>query len=612
MADPEQWGVEVGYHDAAGAWREPPRATIDAVLQAMGADRDRPPTETGLPVPSGRLELEDGSTVDVSGAMPPDLPFGYHRFVPATGGEPHPVIVSPRRCWLPSGPKTWGWSAQLYAARSMASWGIGDLADLRHLNEWAVVQGAGLSMINPLHAALLGDQQSVSPYFASSRCFRNPLYLHIEDIPGAARLPNLDRLSRAGHALNGIRRIDRDAVWQLKSDALEALFADFSGDPAFDRYRAEQGAALDQFATFSTIAERHGVDWEKWPPSLRRPDGPGIMPLAASRNGGHRIRYHAWLQWLLDVQLRTAVQPLGLVHDLAVGADPRGADSWRWQDCLAMGVTVGAPPDEYNTVGQDWGFPPFDPWRLRAAGYQPFIEVIRAGLRHATGLRVDHVMGLFRLFWIPSGADAAEGTYVRYPWSDLLDILALESSRAGAYIIGEDLGTVEDSTRRELAERGVLSYRLLWFEPTPPNSGLWPEQALAAVTTHDLPTIAGLWTGADLEVQRALDLHPNEKATQATRDRLASWLGVGQDAPVGEVIQRAYRLLGQAPCVIASATLEDALAVKERPNMPGTIGEWPNWSLALPRPFEELQREPLAEAIAVALNERIGGPSTNT
>ncbi|HSS10281.1 MAG TPA: 4-alpha-glucanotransferase, partial [Acidimicrobiales bacterium] len=408
------------------------------------------------------------------------------------------------------------------------------------------------------------------------------------------------------------RRIDRDAVWHLKSEALEALYAAFRSDPAFDRYRTEQGVALDEYATFCALGERHGFDWEKWPASLRRPDGPGIAPFAASRTGAHRIRYHSWLQWLLDGQLRSASRPLGLVHDLAVGADPKGADGWRWQDCLALGVTVGAPPDEFNTVGQDWGFPPFDPWRLRAAGYQPFIDVIRAGLRHATGLRVDHVMGLFRLFWIPSGSRPADGTFVRYPWSDLLDIVALESYRAGAYIVSEDLGTVEDFTRRELADRGVLSYRLLWFELTRPDSGLWPELALAAVTTHDLPTVAGLWSGADLEVQRALHLHPNEKATGATRDKLASWIGVGDDEPVDAVIERAYRLLGHAPCVIATATLDDALAVEERPNMPATLDEWPNWSLALPRPLEELQRSPLAVAIAAALNGRTAGPSTST
>jgi 4-alpha-glucanotransferase len=185
----------------------------------------------------------------------------------------------------------------------------------------------------------------------------------------------------------------------------------------------------------------------------------------------------------------------------------------------------------------------------------------------------------------------------------LLDILALESHRAGAYIVGEDLGTVDDFTRRELGERAVLSYRLLWFEPTRPDSGIWPEQALAALTTHDLPTVAGFWTGADLEAQAALDLHPNRSATAAIRAKLAAWIGLGDDPPVAEVVERAYGLLGQSPCLIATATLEDALAVRERPNMPGTVDEWPNWSLALPRPLEELTGSPLAASIAAALNQ---------
>jgi 4-alpha-glucanotransferase len=224
-------------------------------------------------------------------------------------------------------------------------------------------------------------------------------------------------------------------------------------------------------------------------------------------------------------------------------------------------------------------------------------------------MRIDHVMGLFRQFWIPSGARPADGTYVRYPSSELLDIVALESHRAGAYIVGEDLGTVEGSTRQELAGRGVLSYCLLWFEPSPPSSGRWPVEALAAVTTHDLPTVAGLWSGADLEAQQALHLHPNEGALRATRARLATWLGIDDDAPVEEVVERAYEVLGQSPCLLATATLDDALAVRERPNMPGTVEQWPNWSLALPGSLEELQRLPMAARLAAALNQRtVGAP----
>jgi 4-alpha-glucanotransferase len=341
---------------------------------------------------------------------------------------------------------------------------------------------------------------------------------------------------------------------------------------------------------------------------MSRPDSPSVAGFAATAEGGAAIRFHEWLQWLLEGQLAAASDPLDLVHDLAIGVDPDGADAWLWQDCFALGVRVGAPPDEFNTKGQDWGIPPFDPWRLRAAGYEPFIRTVRAGLHHAGGLRVDHVMGLFRLFWIPDGGSPADGTYVRYPWSDLLDIVALESHRAGAFVLGEDLGTVEELAREELERRAVLSYRLVWFEPDPPDSGRWPERALAAVTTHDLPTVAGLWSGSDLAGQRRLGLAPNEVATLGIRDKVAGWTGTGPSTPVAEVIERVYRLLGRAPCLLVAATLDDALAVEERPNMPGTVGTWPNWSLALPRPLEELERAGLALAVAAALNEEVGGP----
>jgi 4-alpha-glucanotransferase len=618
MPDPHRWGVDTGYYDALGQWHDVPVSTIDAVLAAMGAESDEPPPgpvlvmAPGRPQPvvgPGQLHLEDGSTVAVDGPLPIDLPLGYHRLDDGTR-----LIVSPGRCFLPDGMRVWGWAAQLYATRSQASWGIGDLADLARLGEWAAGRGASLLLLNPLHAALPGLPQQPSPYFASSRCFRNPLYLRIEDLAGADQLDDLDRLAAAGRALNDDRLIDRDAVWVLKSEALEHLFAAFAGDGDFDRFRKERGRALEGYAAFCALGEEYGFDWENWPEAVRHPDGPGVAALAATEAGRRRIRYHAWLQWHLDRQLRQAGQPLGLVQDLAIGTDRCGADAWLWQESFALDMRVGAPADEFNTLGQDWGLPPFDPWRLRAAAYEPFIEILRSGMRDSAGLRFDHVMGLFRLFWIPPGAAPTEGTYVRYPWADLLDILALESHRAGAYVVGEDLGTVEDFMRPELYERQVLSYRLLWFEPTPPDGGEWPYQALAAVTTHDLPTIAGLWSGHDLEMQRRLDLRPNEAGTAAMRDKLAAWTGVPPDAPVEVVIERAYRLLDRAPCAVATATLDDALAVEERPNLPGTTDEAPNWSLALPVPLEELEKASLPEAIADAFSDRArpGGPSPNT
>jgi 4-alpha-glucanotransferase len=311
------------------------------------------------------------------------------------------------------------------------------------------------------------------------------------------------------------------------------------------------------------------------------------------------VRLHAWLQWLLDLQLERAARAAPLLADLAVGFAPDGADAWIWQDVLAGGVRVGAPPDAFAPQGQDWGLPPFDPWKLRAAGYEPFIRTVRATFRHSAGIRVDHVMGLFRLYWIPPGAAAPEGAYIRYPAEDLLAILALESQRAQAYVVGEDLGTVEPETRQALFEHAVLSYRLLWFEDSPPAH--YPRQALAAVSTHDLPTIAGAWTGADLRLQRAAGLQPNDTDQQKMADRLRAVTGLPPQAPVADVVVAAYAALAASPSQLVAATMEDALLVEERPNMPGTTTQWPNWSLALPKTLEQIKRDPQVARLMQAL-----------
>jgi 4-alpha-glucanotransferase len=308
------------------------------------------------------------------------------------------------------------------------------------------------------------------------------------------------------------------------------------------------------------------------------------------------------VQWLLDVQLARAAAELPVMQDLPIGVDPDGADAWAWQDVLATDVTVGAPPDKYNALGQDWGLPPFIPHKLRAAAYEPFRQTVRATLRHAGGLRIDHVMGLFRLYWIPQGMDPSLGAYVRYPADELLAIVALESQRARALVVGEDLGTVEEGVQERLAAHRLLSYRLLWFETDPPAR--YPELALAAVTTHDLPTIAGLWAGADLRIQRQLGLRPNEEGLREIRKRLRAMAGLAEDAAIEEVVVGAHQLLSRAPSVVVTATLEDALAVEERPNMPSTTTEWPNWSLALPASLEDLETQRLARAVADALRRR--------
>src|SRR5207248_7836209 len=263
----------------------------------------------------------------------------------------------------------------------------------------------------------------------------NPLYLHLD--------------GDAGRGLNTSDRIDRDAVWEAKMPALEQAFKEFADSSSFDRYRNEQGDALEGFAIYSAIAEVHDRMWTEWPEELRSPARREVAQYAADHDD--RVRFHQWLQWRLDEQLAAAGSEIGLVHDLAIGVDPAGADAWLWQDAFALSVRVGAPPDEFNSAGQDWGLPPFNPWTLRLALYEPFIQTVRAGFRHAAGLRFDHVMGLFRLWWIPENGSATDGVYVRYPAKEMLDILALESVRAGGYVVGEDLGTVEPYVRHELA-----------------------------------------------------------------------------------------------------------------------------------------------------------------
>ena len=281
--------------------------------------------------------------------------------------------------------------------------------------------------------------------------------------------------------------------------------------------------------------------------------------------------------------------------------DPGGADAWEWQDLLAQETVIGAPPDAFNATGQDWQLPPFVPARLRAAAYEPFIQTIRAMLRHAGGLRIDHVMGLFRLWWIPNGQHPQQGWYVRYPADDLLGIVALESHRAGAFMVGEDLGNVEPGVRQRLALRRMLSCRLLWFEAMRPAE--YPEMSMASVTTHDLPTIAGLWSGADEAAQRSIGLTVSEEMHQL-RNHLRELLDMPSDATAVEVIERAYRCLAQAPSRIITATLEDAQAMTDRPNMPGTMQQWPNWSLVLPQDIETMIEADLPRRIAAVLGRK--------
>jgi 4-alpha-glucanotransferase len=318
------------------------------------------------------------------------------------------------------------------------------------------------------------------------------------------------------------------------------------------------------------------------------------------------VRFHEWCQWQLSEQLGAAgTAGVDLVADLAVGFDPTGADAWAFQDLLGTGCRVGAPPDTFNPLGQDWGLPPFVPWKLRAACYQPFIDTLRASFAHCGGIRIDHVMGLFRLYWIPPLAGPRDGAFVRYPAHDLLDVLALEAHRAGAFVVGEDLGTVEDQVRADLLERDILSYRLLWFEEGAPST--FPRQALAGVTTHDLPTMAGVWSGTDLSHRQRLG-HAGDGSDDAWfRSRIHQATGLSDEASTEEVVVATHQALAGAPSLIVVATLDDAVAMVDRPNLPGTIDEWPNWRIPLHRTLEEIESDPLVLSVAGALDTGVRG-----
>lgn len=611
----DAWGIDDCYQDAFHRWHHTSDETRAALRTAMDADPSWPappsdarmlflhPDRPTCTVEPGELQLETGEVLRIDGSLPGNLPFGYHSLRPESGLDPIRVFVCPDRCWLPENLKTWGWSVQLYAARSRKSWGIGDLRDLRTIADWSANQlGAGVLMINPLHATTPVLPVQTSPYYPGSRRYRNPLYLHIEDVPGARESGcDLEGIAAMAKRLNSNRLIDRDAVFRFKMDVLACIWKAARPDRGLDAYLAREGRDLEIFATFCALAERHGGGWQNWPVDLRHPTGSAVRPFFSDNID--RIRFHMWLQWLIDEQLARSTQSLAVMQDLPIGVDPGGADAWAWQDVFAKGVSVGAPPDQFNTGGQDWGLPPFIPWKLRRAGYEPFIQTIRSTLRHAGGLRIDHVLGLFRLYWVPHGNPAAQGAYVRYPSDELLSLVALESHRARAFVVGEDLGTVEDGVSENLHRSGILSYRVFWFENEPPST--YPELALSAISTHDLPTIAGMWTKSDIEAQRRIGLKPDEEATEQSRRQMIDLAGVCPDASIQQAVIRMHESLATAPSRVVTAQLDDALGIRERPNMPATMNDkWPNWSVALPCTLEEIQENRTVDRVAACLRRQ--------
>ncbi|MCW2681406.1 MAG: malQ [Frankiales bacterium] len=658
-------GVATTYQDWAGKPVEVSASAVASALAALDVDASSPEAVTAaladveaapwsrlLPPsvvvrgPGGQValhveedadvllevELEDGGTqrLDVPGAVAArrgsrvrrlvplsGLPLGWHvlRATAGTTTATCVLCVAPARIELPAGlERAWGWMVQLYSLRSRRSWAMGDYADLRTVVTHAVEQGAGAVLLNPLHAETPVVPINPSPYSPSSRRYRSAIYLHVEDVPEYTAAP--DEVRAAVDALKPVAepdRIPRDPVWQAKLAALGLLWPLHRSED-LAAWRAAQGTSLEEFGVFCALAEQHGPNWQAWPASLQRPG-----PAASAAVDDERVAFWCWVQLLVDEQL-AAVSGLMVIHDLAVGVDAGGADAWALQDALALGTTVGAPPDSFNQQGQDWGLPPWRPDRLAESGYLPFRDVVRGVLRHAGGLRIDHVMGLFRLWWVPSGSTAAEGTYVSYDADALLGVLALEASRAGALVVGEDLGTVEDRVREALDATGVLGSAVLWFETDddgtviPPDR--WRQLALASVTTHDLPTAAGFLAEEQVRVRDELGQLgvPVEEERAKVRSEREAILAVLESTGLlaahdGDVVLAMHAMLTAAPCRLVLAAFGDAVGDLRQPNLPGTVDEYPNWRLPVadgsgtPLGLEELLTSDGVRRLAALLSE---------
>ncbi len=580
--------------------------------------------------------------------LPADLPLGYHTLrAQHPGGEGTcPLVVTPARLELPAtlrDRQSWGFMIQLYSLRSRRSWALGDLADLGDLAAWSAAEhDAEFVLVNPLHAAEPVAPMEPSPYRPTSRRFANPVYLRVEDVPEVAYLSPADRAVVEEHAAAlrsltlGADTLDRDRVWSAKRTALELLHRQprhESRQRSFDAFRNREREGLRNFATWCALAEHFGLPSSTWPADVHDPASTRVAALRDELSD--RVSFYEWLQWCLDEQLAAAQRAateagmtIGVMHDLAVGVHPEGADPWALASTLASGVSVGAPPDAFNQLGQDWMMRPWRPDRLAEVGYAPYRDMMRTILRNAGGLRIDHVIGLFRLWWVPPGCRPSEGTYVSYDHEALVGILVLEAHRAGAVVVGEDLGTVEPWTRDYLGQRGILGTSVLWFEkdaagePLAPDE--WREMCLATVTTHDLPPTAGYLAGEHIDLRERLGLltrpvDEERRADDADRRAVLAEcreLGVlGDDAtatPLGEQaqIEALHRLLTLTPARLIGVSVADAVGDRRTINQPGTIDEYPNWRVPLadgdgrPVLLEDVVASERARSLAETVRER--------
>ncbi len=573
------------------------------------------------------------------------------------------VVVAPANCFVPEelarGGKVWGLALQLYSLRSQTNWGVGDFTDLSRLVEWAGKElGAGIIGLNPLHALKNSRPHHLSPYSPTSRLFLNELYIDLDRLPEYHASPDAQRLRNSAEFQEKLEQaraadlVDSEAVIKAKRTMLDLAYRQFLKDnyagtePLLEpitargwllhRFIRDEGESLERFALFQVLEEERRLIeqspklWPEWPAQYRAPGSPALHEF--SKRHRKRVRFFQYMQWVAADQLRAAntraaqVQmTVGLYPDLALGSDRNGAEAWMLQDVLALGADCGAPPDAFAPQGQNWGFAPFHPLRLKATGYRSFIELLRKTLRQGGAIRIDHVMTLFRLFWVPRGMSAESGAYVQYPAEDLLRILALESLRAQTLVIGEDLGTVPDYVREQLARYKVLSYRVFYFERNWDGAckspSAYPEQSLAVVTTHDLPTLTGYWTGEDIRLRAKLGMYANEQAIQQafeerTRDRghiLRALNGAGllpsgvSDQPdsvpeMTSALCRAIHVyLASSPAWVVMANLDDVIGEVTQMNLPGTVDAYPNWSRKLSLSLEELQRDECLQALAAAL-----------
>ena len=532
--------------------------------------------------------------------------------------------------------RSWGFGVQLYSLRSQNSWGFGDLRDLADFAAWSARDlDAGFVLINPLHAAEPVPPISASPYLPMSRRWVSPLYLRIEDIPEYQDLsyPERKRVAQLSQPLRDAARtsalIDRDAVWTAKREALEMLrkvpLAD-ERQAQFDAFRFKHGQALGDWAAWCALAEHHGPDYRAWPTHLQNPQA--AQAVVQRGDLAVQTEFHTWVQWLVADQVaaaqeaaRAAGMAIGIIADLAIGAHPGGADAWAGQAFFARGFTVGAPPDGFNQRGQDWGLPPMHPRALAAAGYRPLADLINANLSIGGGLRIDHVMGLSRLWWIPAGAPPTAGAYVYYDAPGTLGTLAAAAAVSGSVVVGEDLGTVEPWLREALVARGVLGTQMLWFERGWANEPLapqwWRENSMVTVSTHDLPPAAAFLSGSQVTDRAKLGLLArSEEDERAEADRTVNdWIGAlvaqgllpaGERPTADEFTVALYGFLAKTPAKLIAVNMAEAVGEVRSQNMPGTCEEYPNWKLPLCGPdgqpvmLEDLATNALVRAVARA------------